>query len=97
LLSDEEDPDSDLEDYYPGVKLEKLSVNYEEFNLAKAERRKAKIEVQDWVRNFKKENGRSPNDSDTSAIALELADFNGTDQKYITIKLKLILENELPF
>jgi hypothetical protein len=44
-LSDEEDPASDLEDYHPGINLDKLSVHLEEFNLAKAERRRAKIEV----------------------------------------------------
>jgi hypothetical protein len=49
------------------------------------------------VRTFKKEHNRSPNDSDTQAIALELADFNAADQKYITMKLKLVLEDQLPF
>jgi hypothetical protein len=44
-LSDEEDVESDLEEYQPGIKLEKLGVSIEDFNYAKAERRKAKIEV----------------------------------------------------
>lgn len=36
LLSDESDPDSELEDYKPGIPLDKLKVDLTEFTYAKA-------------------------------------------------------------
>ena len=53
-----------------------LNVDMEEFNLAKAQRKKAKLDIQRWVRAFKEKNGRDPTDADTGPIAMELADYN---------------------
>ena len=74
-----------------------LAVDMDEFNLAKANRKKAKLDIQRWIRAYKEKNGRAPTDADTGPIALELADYNHANEKYLEMKVSLIKQDKMPF
>ena len=70
----------------------------EQYLLAKAKRKTAKIEIVKFVRKFREENdGANPTDDDTGPIAAELADFNAVNEEYLDIKLELIKNSKMPF
>lgn len=87
VLSDEEVSDDEP---FPVQKAPGFQVDMDEYQLAKAQKRAAKVEIQKWVREFKQKNGRAPNDSDTAPIAMELADYNHANEKYLEMKVALI-------
>ena len=70
----------------------------EDYIYVKASRKQAKVAIIKFVRKFREDNnGQNPTDEDTAPIAMELADFNHQNEKYLDIKLSLIKENKMPF
>ena len=89
ILTDESDFD-DEESEEEAMQFDKppqYEVNLAEYNFQKAERKKHKLVISKWVQQFKKEEGRFPTDTDTSPIAMELADYNHANEKYLDIKV----------
>ena len=82
----------------PVVNFIDREVDMEEYLYVKAQRKRAKLEVAKWVKKFRDEhNQTNPTDFDTQEIALELADFNHVNQKFLEIKMALINQNKYPF
>ena len=70
----------------------------EQYLYAKAERKKAKIEIVRFVRKFREENnGANPTDDDTGPIVAELQLYNKVNEEYLDIKLELIKNAKMPF
>ena len=70
----------------------------EDYIYVKANRKQAKLAIIKFVRKFREENnGKNPDDEDTAPIAMELADFNHQNEKYLDVKLALIKANKMPF
>ena len=89
--SDEEESEEEPIPFKPEASME-------QYLLAKAKRKKAKIEIVKFVRKFREENdGANPTDDDTGPIAAELADFNAVNEEYLDIKLELIKNSKMPF
>ena len=89
--SDEEESEEEPIPFKPEASME-------QYLLAKAKRKKAKIEIVKFVRKFREENdGVNPTDDDTGPIAAELADFNAVNEEYLDIKLELIKNSKMPF
>ena len=89
--SDEEESEEEPLPFKPEASME-------QYLLAKAKRKKAKIEIVKFVRKFREENnGANPTDDDTGPIAAELADFNAVNEEYLDIKLELIKNSKMPF
>ena len=91
--SDEEEESDDEVDVKDIVR----EVSMEDYEYVKAQRTAARIAIVKFVKKFKEDNKRFPTDSDTGPIAMELADFNHINQKYLDIKLQMLKEDKLPF
>ena len=76
----------------------KRQADIEEYNFVKANRKRAKVAIVKFVRQFREENGgRNPADEDTAPIAMELADYNHLNEQFLDIKLALIRADKMPF
>lgn len=84
--------DEESEEEVPTVKLDQV-----EYNFIKTKRDKQKSIIQSWVRNFKVEYKRSPTDSDTSAIAVELKDYINAEVDFLEFKHKMLEAKLLTF
>ena len=62
-------------------------VSMEDYEYVKAQRTAARIAIVKFVKKFKEDNNRFPTDSDTGPIAMELADYNHINQKYLDVKI----------
>ena len=65
----------------------KREVGMEDYEYIKAQRNRAKIPINKFVKKFKEDNLRDPNDEDMQPVAMELADYNHINQQYLDIKL----------
>ena len=89
--SDEEESEEEPTPFKP-------EANMEQYLYAKAERKKAKIEIVRFVRKFREENnGANPTDDDTGPIVAELQLYNKVNEEYLDIKLELIKNAKMPF
>ena len=70
----------------------------EEYNYFKAERKRCKLIVTKWIKQWRDENnGQNPTEENTQAIALELADYNHANNQFLEVKMALLKQNKLPF
>lgn len=90
MSSDEEEDESgDV----PTVKLDMVEYNY-----IKSERDKYKLVVENWVQEFRAQNKRLPQESDTNAeIAVEMQDWEEAEKKYLDFKVKMLEAGLLEF
>ena len=75
----------------PALDFFTRQVDIEEYNYVKAQRKRAKLEISNWVKKYRNENnGNNPTDENTQEIALELADFNHANGTYLEVKMAMI-------
>lgn len=66
-------------------------VNMEEFNYFKAERKRCKLIVSKWIKQWRDDNnGENPTEDNSQAIAMELADYNHANNQYLEVKMALL-------
>lgn len=93
LLSDDEDEASD-DDNWGDVDRD---IDDEEYLRLKAERRRQKVEIKDWVRNFSETHKRLPTEEETEPIIEMIKEYNDVTAKFLDMKLTLIKQLKLPF
>lgn len=82
----------------PAMDFFTREVDIEEYNYVKAQRRRAKLEITNWVKRFRNEHdGLNPTDMNTQEIALELADFNHVNSQFLEVKMAMIKQDKMPF
>lgn len=92
--SDQEEESEDE----PAVDFLTKSVDIEEYNYYRAERRRYKLKISQWVKAYREQNmGANPSEEASSEIAMELADYNHANTQYLEVKMAMIKQNKLPF
>ena len=82
----------------PAMDFFTREVDIEEYNYVKAQRKRAKLEITNWVKKYRNENdGENPTDMHTQEIALELADFNHVNMQFLEAKMAMIKQDKMPF
>ena len=82
----------------PATNFLTREVDMEEFNYFKAERKRRKLIVSKWIKQWRDDhNGENPTEDNTQAISMELADYNHANNQYLEVKMALLKQNKLPF
>ena len=73
-------------------------VDIEEYNYVRAQRKRAKLNITNWVKRFRNEHdGVNPTDMNTQEIALELSEFKKVTSDYLKVKMAMIKQEKMPF
>ena len=82
----------------PALDFFTREVDIEEYNYMKAQRKRAKLEITNWVKKYRNEHDQNnPTDENTQEIALELADFNHVNQQFLEVKMAMLKQDKMPF